>query len=213
MKQLEDLIRNNVFLIRSSSLIAPTMVLSACGAKQPSPALYNRMVSHNEYMTGKMKLDNLVPSSKITGDINQGSLGRSITISDDGRHSLDTPPACSSLLPDRVRDNYRDRLTEVFDTFVLTTVKPDQSKLEFKKIDYQVDLPASAQAGSVISAKVGISRILGYVSERELRNFDRCCQLTGSCGKHMINKLYELDHDIRVVDKGRTTLQKKPNCF
>ena len=213
MNMLDHLIIKQTRLFQIIFLMLTTLVLTACGAKQPSPNLYNRMVSHNEFMTGKMKLDQLIPSSKIKGEITQGSLGRSITVNDEGQHNLDAPPPCAKLLPDRVRDNYRDRLTEVFDDYVLSTVKPSQSQVNFKKIDYSLDLPSSASAGSIISAKVGIARILGYVSERELKNFDRCCQLTGSCGKHMINNLYELDQDIQVINKAQPSLQKDLMAF
>ena len=208
MKRTGHLIMTEKLLFKTFLLMSFTVILGACGAKQPSPALYNRLISHNEFMTGKMTLDKLIPSSKIDGEITQGSLGRSITLGTGDKHSLNPPPACAGLLPDRIRDNYRDRLTEVFDDYVLTTLKPNQTKIEFKKLAYHVDLPDSADAGAIISGKVGIARILGFVSERELRNFDRCCQLTGSCGTHMINELYELNQDIRVFNKAQPSLQK-----
>lgn len=195
--------------VRIHHLVALGLIycLAACGsAPVPSPTIYHRMVSSNEHFTGEMNLSKLTPTSSFKEAFTQSSLGRSISLNKETGNTLNPAPPCVKLLPDRVRDDYRDRLPQVFDDYLLTTLKDKQEKISFDEISFTTSVDEGAQLQSVISGHVGISRILSFVDESELKYFDRCCKLTGTCGENMISKLYEVDRDVRYISKSHPTL-------
>ena len=193
-----------------------SMMLACGGAQVPSPKLYKKLSANPiELNQGDMDLSELTPTSSFDEEFQQASLGRSVTITKDGdgKNKLEPPTPCASLLPDRMRDDYRDRLAQVFDAYILQSLKGGSEQIEFSKIAYQFPVPPQTKEWTLISGHVGISRILSYVNDDELKYYDRCCQLTGSCGSKMVSKLYEVEADIRFLDRKDPALQSSLVAF
>ena len=199
------------------SLLFSISSMVACGGTQiPSPKLYQSITkSSSEYYKGDMDLSKLTPTSRFGEEFTQSSLGRGIILSksESEPHSFASPSPCHSLLPDRVRDDYRDRLTQVFDNYVLTRLKAEQKLVHFTATDFKVKVSPKAPKSAIISGYVGISRILSYVDERELKYFDKCCVLTGACGSKMVSKLYEVSRDVRYLTRTEPHLVKSLLSF
>ena len=197
--------------------IAIAAVLTACGGAQlPSPKLYQRITeTPSEYYKGEMDLTSLTPTSRFNEPFAQSSLGRGVVLSKspNGQHSFAPPSPCNALLPDRVRDDYRDRLAQVFDNYLLTRLKDGQGTLTFTSTDFKIKVDPRAEPRSIISGHIGISRILSYVDERELKYFDKCCVLTGACGSKMVSQLYEISRDVRYLSRVEPQLVKSLLSF
>lgn len=182
--------------------------MTACGgAAVPSPELYNRILHSKTTFEGDMEIPKANTTSAYQETFTQATLGRTIQLSDaKAKAKLEPIVACAQLLPDRIRDDYRDRLPTTFDSYLLSTLNPNQENISFDQINWTTALDKKAAVGSVISAHVGISRILRFVDEKELKHFDRCCKLTGSCGNLMVSELYEANLDIHYINRGQPTL-------
>ena len=118
----------------SLTTLVVSMWLTACGgASVPSPELYKQLsIKPNELHQGKMDLSDLTPTSSFEDEFQNASLGRSVKLSTEntGKNTLEAPTPCSSLLPDRVRDDYRDRLSTVFDSYILQKYKKQYKEIE-----------------------------------------------------------------------------------
>lgn len=201
----------------SSLLITSLAILSACGGAQtPSPELFNQLkMSPANRFEGSFDFSKLTAMAAIEGELDLDSLGRELKPSaQSGTYTLLPPSPCGKLIPSkRVRQDYRDRLDEVFDEHMLFTRSTGQTSLTFPKINHQAPLKKEGQPEELISAYLGIDRVLAFVDLKELKHYERCCELTGTCGPSMITTLYEVKQGIHYLTRTHPTLSKTLIAF
>lgn len=211
------LLKTQSSIIHRFALTLIASLSTACGgAKVPSPELYQSITKTPvEYYKGDMDLSKLTSVSRFKESFNQSSLGRGIILAEQEgvQHTFAPPSPCHSLLPDRVRDDYRDRLSQVFDDYLLTRLHEGQTSLHFPATNFKLKVDSAAPARSIVSGYIGISRILSYVDDNELKYYDKCCTLTGACGSKMVSKLYEVSSDIRYLERLEPQLVKSLLSF
>ena len=200
--------RTSMTRLSLGALSFSALSLTACGGAQgPSPALYQRLESApSAHFEGSFDFTGLTPATRFGETLNEASLGRSVALGEgEGAHMLAPASVCASLLPSQVSQDYRDRLDEVFDEYVLASLKAGQSELALPKLGLKV--PVEGQAKSLASIGVGLERLVSFRSEQDLKAFDRCCELTATCGEKMIGHIVEVKRDARVLPRSNPALQ------
>ena len=188
-------LRLHLFLLIAFS----TCALIACGGQAGlNAAQLQQLAQAKPKYVGELKMDGLVPSSLYEETITHQDLGRSVQMKAD-RPALVPPTPCASLLPDRRREDYRDRVDQVFDIYLFQSIQSGQTSLSVPSLQHEITISSGHGAGEVVSAKVAFSRSLSFVNEDELKYYDQCCALTGSCGEKMIAKVYEVSRDVHYV--------------
>jgi len=167
----------------ASKPILPKAVLGSLSDKQA------------ESFEGDLNLKELTSTATLGEKITSNVLGRSVNVTEGQPPKLITANPCGGLIPSRQREDLRARLDSTFDAYLLQVLKPGQSTLSFPTVGYTSSIEGNPAPGSIISAHLGLSRAVSFVSNEELKHYNRCCVLTGSCGKHMVSKLYEVALD------------------
>jgi len=200
-----------------SALITCLVTLSACGGSQtPSAELLIQLkASPASRFEGSLDTSPLTPVGSVEGELDLDALGRELKPAEkSGDFTLLPPSPCGKLIPaKRVLQHYRDRLDEVFDEHLLTARRADQTSLTFPKMDHKAPLPKGGQAGDVISAYLGLDRVLSFVDLKELKHYERCCELTGTCGPRMVSTLYEVKRGVHSINPADPTLRKTLLAF
>lgn len=195
--------------------IGLTLSFAGCGSAPVSP---QRVIgpltdAQSESFEGDFNFDALTPTSQVGAQVSSSDLGRPLKMQGDKAVGLAPPNACSGLIPERQREDLRERLTETFDVYLLRTLKSGQESIAFPSIDYAAIVEGDPQAGSVISAHLGLTRAVSFVNQEELKHYHQCCQLTGSCGDQMISKLYEVSMDARYLSPNDLTVQNSLRAY
>lgn len=159
---------------------------------------------------GAFSLDGLTPASRANQPVTEATLGQSVrgTSSGEGELTIEEPNACASLLPDRRREDYRDRMSELFDIYLFQTLRGDQTSITIPPLSYALPIEKGHGSGEVISGRIGLSRIIGFVDPDELKYYEQCCRYTGICGDQMIDQVYSVEQDIRYLRPQDQTLVK-----
>lgn len=196
--------------LMGSALITSLTLLSACGGAQtPSAELFNQLKATSaSRFEGSLDTSKLTPMASVEGELDLDALGRELKPgAQEGSFTLLPPSPCGKLIPSkRVLQHYRDRLSEVFDEHLLMTRRADQGALTFPKMEHSVPLKAEAQPEELISAYLGLDRVLSFVDLKELKYYERCCELTGACGPRMVSTLYEVKRGVHYISRGNPTL-------
>jgi hypothetical protein len=188
----------------------PLSIICGCASKPISPqaVLGPKYNTQPESFKGDLNLDELTSTSTLGEELTSKALGRSVDLSrGKDKPKLVTSNPCGGLIPDRQREDLRERLNASFDSYLLDVLKPNQKELTFPTIDYSVPVEGEPAPDSIISAHLGLSRAVSFVSDDELKHYNRCCILTGSCGEQMISKLYEVAVDAHYISSKEPALQ------
>jgi len=190
---------------RTLSLSLSAAALVACGGAQtPSPELFEQLsVAPSSVYQGELDTSKLTPASSVEGELDLSSLGRELKLAEGGETLTLLPPSpCAPLIPaKRVKQDYRDRLDEVFDEHLLTSKTSKMSAIKLPKLGYSLPVKGDAPPYALASAYVGLDRVLEFVKLEELKDFERCCVLTGTCGPQMVSKLYEVKRDLHLMSR------------
>lgn len=185
-------------------------LLWGCASKPiaPQAVLGSLTEAQSESFSGDLDVKTLTSTSTLGEDLTSKLLGRSVDLSQGkNRPKLISSNPCGGLIPERQREDLRARLDSAFDSYLLGVLKSNQSSLSFPQVGFSVPVQDKPAAGSIISAHLGLSRAVSFVSDDELKHYNRCCVLTGSCGQHMISKLYEVEIDAYYVSTQAPVLQ------
>ena len=197
------------------SLMLGLSSLVGCGSSVISPQKIIGPLSEaqSESFQGDFDFKGITPTSKLGQSVTSGDLGRAVKITSGESPKLAPPNACAGLIPSRQREDLRERLSDVFDVHILRSLKAGQESIYFPSLEYSAAVEGSPAAGSVISAHLGLTRAISFVNQEELKHYNKCCQLTGSCGEQMISRLYEVSLDARYLSPTAPLIQERLRAF